>query len=160
MTGTETHSYTRSLDRFRRGYNALFALLDDLPDSLREKSGACGDWTPKQVLAHLSGWVREANQRYFDFTAGDMSNREYDQNDDWALFNSQLVQERAHLNWEDTVEDLRQAVHLFSLHADQVNLELAAQDSRYEEWLVGLWNDCVEHMGQLCQFITVEQRQR
>ncbi len=146
-------SYNNSLARFRRGYTALFALMDDLPEELRERSGACGEWSPKQILAHLSGWIVEASQRYRDFEAGDPTRRTYDWDTDYAIFNAQSVTEREHLSWDDTLTDLRKAVHSFSLHAEQVTPEQADADARYEEWLIALWNDCVEHMGQLCRFI-------
>jgi hypothetical protein len=145
--------YVRTLERFRRGYNAMFALMDDFPEAKREQSGACGDWSPKQVLAHLTGWVREASKRYRDFEDGDTKDIHYNRNDDFAAFNSKSVQARAHLSWDDTVTDLRKAVHTLSLQAEDVTADRSDADPRYEEWLVSLWNDCIEHLGQLCQFI-------
>jgi len=154
MATTDPHrtQYDQTLARFYRGYTALFALVEDFPEAKRERIGACGSWTPRQILAHLSGWVTEATQRYSVFEAGDPTSIHYDWEVDYAGFNHESVSARAGLSWDETVAELRSLVDRFHTQAQTVTVADAAIDLRYDEWLEGLWKDCVEHMGQLCRF--------
>jgi hypothetical protein len=50
------------LDAFYRedstSWNDLLTRFDRLDDRLWGSTGAAGEWTPKDVLAHISGWFR------------------------------------------------------------------------------------------------------
>ena len=144
--------YDQMLARFCRGYGALFALVEDFPEAKRERIGVCGSWTPRQLLAHLSGWVAEAIHRFSVIQAGDPTSIQYDWEIDYAGFNHESVAARAGLSWDETVAELRSLVEGFHQQAQTVSAAEAAADPRYDEWLEGLWKDCVEHMGQLCRF--------
>lgn len=142
-----------SLARLQRGYSALLALVDDLPEGMRDQPGACGDWSPRQLLAHLSGWLMEANSRYLAIKAGDRIDRQYDADADHAAFNQESVASRAALSWDETVADLKASLETFVAEAQATPRDRMADDERYGEWLDWLWKDCVEHMGQLCRFV-------
>ena len=150
MTSVDLHptDYDEALARLHRGYAALLALVEDFPEEKREQPGACGSWTPRQVVAHLSGWLTEALTRYKAIQAGDPTNVHYDWQTDFAGFNQESVAARAGLNWDDTVAELRTLEGAFYDQAQAVT----TADTRYDEWLDGLWKDCVEHMGQLMRF--------
>jgi hypothetical protein len=147
------NNYANTLARFRRGYAALFALVDDFPEELRDAAGALGEWTPREILAHLIGWVNEAQKRLGEIEAGDRQNQHNELGDNFATFNAKSVEARAEQKWDETVAELHSTVDQFSLQAAEVAPDRAAGDPRYEEWLMGLWNDCIEHMGHLIKFV-------
>lgn len=141
-----------SLARLQRGYTALFALVDDFPEHRRDEPGACGEWSPRQILAHLSGWMVEAAARFAAIQAGDRANVQYDVDGDHAAFNRESVNARAALTWDETVDDLRSSFATFTTVAGALPAAALVADARYREWLDWLWKDNVEHMGQLCRF--------
>jgi hypothetical protein len=157
MINTSTSSFSQSLARLRRGYIALFALLEDYPEGLNELPGACGTWSPRQILAHLSGWLSESERRYGDFDRGDTQKVRYNHDDDFAEFNRHSVESRAHLDWVETLKDLQVNYQRFVSRADKVPTQQAGADPRYEEWLHGLWEDCIMHLGHLCQFMEAKR---
>jgi hypothetical protein len=148
-----SRQYQQALARFDRGYAAFLALIDDFPEARRGQVGACGTWTPREILAHLSGWLTEAIQRFEAFQAGDITRVQYDWQDDYAGFNRVSLAARAGLSWDETVAELRSRVGELYQRAQAVDPEDAAADLRYGEWLDALWKDCIEHLGQLCRFV-------
>ncbi len=51
------------LEWMQEQYQQLQMLLDDIGLDHMTLPGACGDWTVKDVVAHLSGWQRNLNAR-------------------------------------------------------------------------------------------------
>jgi hypothetical protein len=147
--------YEQALARFRRGYFALFALVDDFPEERRDLSGACGEWTPRQVLAHLCGWLEEAENRVVQILAGDRISRQYDDDSDYAAFNAASVSQREDVTWDGLIVELKQRSDAFYEAAKVAGAAGLADDPRVCEWVVWLWHDCVEHMGQLSRFALV-----
>lgn len=135
------------LATFDASYRALFALLASYPASLREKNGACGLWSPRQVLAHLSGWLVEADRRYDNYAAGDTKAVHYD----FDSFNAASVNARAALSWTKTVDELQTLHQAFSARARGLSDDQVA-DGRHTQWLEALDEDCREHYEQLHSF--------
>ncbi len=140
--------FQSAITQLESTYNRLFALIDAYPVSKRELSGACGIWSPKQVLAHLSGWIVLANKRYDDFAAGDPRNLYYDVDP----VNARSVAERAHRSWDETVTELKTRITAFIQRARALPGTMPAQDVRFQEWQDGLREDCAEHIEQLEAF--------
>lgn len=158
MMSVNENNFLNTLARFRRGYTALFALIDDYPEELRHKSGALGEWTPQQILMHLSSWIDEAHQQYETFDTQGALNGRSGPPQDFAALDSASVDARDGQSWDDTVNELRDAVSRFIERAVRIETDRASADPRYEEWLMGLWNDCIEHMGHLIKFSETHNR--
>lgn len=140
--------------RFLDAYETLFKLVDYYPETRRERPGACGEWTPKQVLAHLSGWLVEADRRFTAFEKGDKSDISYaDIADD---YNAHAVSGRAHLNWRQTIAELRLRVFSLATRISNIPDNISRADSRYLEWMDGLTRDCRTHTRQLRDFLNAE----
>ena len=150
MSAHEQITYQERMDRLDRAYRAFFALVDDYAEDRHELTGACGDWSARQVMAHMAGWLVEAVQRYDAFERGESGSVDYDNEHDNARFNQASVDQRAALNWEQTLQDLRQSYDRFVVRARQI--ANPDQDPRYANWQQGLWQDCIEHLGQLTRF--------
>ena len=142
-----------ALVRFRQAYDNLFMLLGNYPVELREEAGACGEWSPRQTLTHLCGWIAEAHKRYSDIAAGDEEDIDYT---DIDQFNAQSVQARDHMEWNAIVSELRGLAHDLSLRAAAVPQSLAEADDRYAQWLETLCEDCEHHTQELRTFIETE----
>lgn len=137
------------INDFRGAYDDLFALVDQFPVNKTEQPGACGDWSARQVLAHLSGWVTEAQKRFDAYNAEDKGSVHYD----WDEFNARSVSDRAHLSWDETASETRNLVAAFEKQAEAVPAARATADGRYREWLVGLADDCHDHTTGLRDFV-------
>lgn len=150
-TENETHppvEYTAALSHLREVYTTLLDLANIYPEALRERAGACGEWSPRQVLAHLSGWINEATRRFRLFDAGATDSIEYDDDS----FNAQSVKARQGDDWQKTLDELRTLFQNFYALASKVQPQRAAENVRYQNWLTGLATDCEEHTQQLQQF--------
>lgn len=159
QTADQTHppvEFTAALNHLRDVYTVLVELASQYPEALREREGACGWWSPRLVLAHLAGWVEEAIRRYRAFDAGTPGSVDYDDDS----FNAASVEARKAQRWQQTFDELRGALQNLIALASRVPPERAAADPRYQEWLVGLASDCVEHTQQLQRFADQQQEQR
>lgn len=152
QTSNPTHppaEYTAALNHVRDAFANLFELVNDYPRDKREQGGACGWWSPKQVLAHLNGWIEEGIRRFHTFDAGVPGGIDYD--DD--AFNAQSLETRKGYDWQQTLDELRSCFLNLNALASKVDPERATEDPRYTNWLRGLAADCEEHTQQLQTFI-------
>lgn len=141
-----------AISEFRVAYEDLLTLVDQYPAARREAAGACGEWSARQVLAHCSGWIVEAQRRYDGYDAGDSQKVEYD----FDEFNAGSVSARANQSWGETVAELRTLATAFVERAGAIPAETAATETRYAGWLDALSEDCREHTEQLRVFAEVK----
>jgi uridine phosphorylase len=128
--------------RFTVAYDALFALLDDYPIDKRTQTGACGRWSPKEILAHMCGWVDEAVLHFDAFDAGTVRDVKYK---DIDAVNDQFVESCASFSWDEIVARLREGA---------VKLPKRAKSKpRYSMWLAQLARDCENHSNHLRDFL-------
>jgi hypothetical protein len=132
--------------RFNTAYDALFDLTATYPTAKREQSGACGVWSPKQIIAHFVGWVNKGREIYSAYAAGTYQPERIDPD----VYNAEQVEQRDHLAWEAIVDELKAAVEALNAQADSVPTE--SQDKLYIGWMVGLARDCEEHSQEMIDF--------
>ncbi len=142
-------NFSQALSELHKTYKTLFELLSIYPPDKREQPGVGGDWSAKEIIAHLVGWVVEAERCYDQFAAGKTGKTLYDPD----IFNKNSISERANLDWKETVKDLREALRSFLSKATKVAPESAAANTLYQAWLEGLSNDCKEHIQELRDFL-------
>jgi hypothetical protein len=104
----------------------------------------CGQWTPKQVAAHLAGWDREAARALQAFLAGAPENLVTDID----AFNRASVDARAHLSWGSTCMELRLAYESLQRAIEEI-IHAQAHAPGYLAWMDGRIADYVAHMAQL-----------
>jgi hypothetical protein len=123
-----------------------------LPTNRRDQAGVCGQWTPKQVAAHLAGWDREAARAIYALLAGAP--------EDFVLdidgFNRTSVDARMHLAWDSTYLDLRQA-HESLHHAMDTIIQAQVPARGYLAWMEGRLADYELHIAQLGAWVAAEQ---
>jgi len=131
-------------------YAQLINLCDSYPSDKTEQSGALGTWSPKQIIAHLSGWVVEATQRYQDIAQGKNLDKTYS---DWNAFNADSVEARAELSWDETLAEFKQAVREWFAEIETIPAVQVATNTRYCDWLVSLDQEFRRHNDDLLHFI-------
>jgi DinB superfamily len=142
-------TFWAALAAYQRAYWDLFRLLATYPAEQGEQPGACGVWSPKQVLAHCSGWNVEALRRYDQYAAGDATPVHYD----FDSFNAKSVEDRAHLNWQATVQEVIDTAGALYQRSRGLPDEAQLNDPRHAEWLTALADDCRDHTEQLKAFV-------
>lgn len=142
--------YMNAYQQIQTRYTNLLHIIDTYPVEKTESTGALGVWSPKQIVAHLSGWVAEATQRYIDIAKGDIADKTYP---DWDAFNAASVTSRSDLSWDETVTEFKQVVTTWFAEVETMPAILVAQDKRFTEWLLGLEREFRTHAEDLRQFI-------
>ena len=142
---TATQKPLDAYARWMRAARAFTTLLDDLPAELRERPGACGDWSVREVVAHCAAWEWEGARR-LRLIAADPTLPDAVYNIDG--FNAASVAVRARQDWTRTLDELIKASNTLA-KAASVRLE----DTRTQEWLLGRAADFEEHAEGLQQWL-------
>jgi uridine phosphorylase len=140
--------FRRQMARLIADYEALFTLLDAFPADRHDEAGACGFWSARQTLAHLAGWLAEAERRYSDFDAGVAGSMRYQVD----ACNAAVVARMDALSWEAMIAAVQAALDRLAAHGYAVAPERAAADPRYGNWADVLARDCRDHTRDLARF--------
>jgi hypothetical protein len=131
--------------RWLRASREFVALLDAIPAELRERPGACGDWSVREVVAHCAGWEWEGARRLrligADPTLPDAVYKV-------DGFNAASVAVRARQDWSRTIDELAKASNTLARAASAL-----PDNPRTQEWLLGRAADFEEHADELRRWI-------
>ena len=83
-------------------YNNFSLVIEQLEPEKRLQAGVSGQWTAKDVIAHLIGWD-SAFQAFIVDPDGFDPTPLYETNS----FNAQSVSDRRHQSWEETISELQ-----------------------------------------------------
>ena len=133
------------LGRWRRAAATFHDLVAGLPVELRERPGACGDWSAREVVAHCVGWEWEGARR-LRLIAADPTRP--DAVYDVDRFNWASVAVRARQDWARTLDELAKASATLATAAAAL-----PDDPRTAEWLRGRAADFEEHIEGLRRWI-------
>lgn len=148
------HDMHNALKQFEAAYQTLLTLIEAYPTDKRERPDACGYWSPKEVLAHLAGWLVEAEARYRLYEKDSApAPKHYD---DLDMFNHESVRVRTGLTWDEQVNELRANHAIIMRHAQGVAARGGTPFEGYASWLVSLAQDCAEHTAELRAFMEKE----
>jgi hypothetical protein len=150
MPTQEKETLEESLIEFQQWYDAMFVLLDAYPKALRLQSGACGVWSAKQTVDHLSGWIVEALSRYAEYNKETYDPKIYD---DFDSFNAASVDARVNQSWDESVAELHRLRDELSAAAKAVTEAQLNHTIGYTEWLNTLAEDVEQHTEQLYNFM-------
>jgi len=139
--------FTRALQKtLSLTYTKFCQTANQLAPLLRSKPGVCGDWSPKEVVAHLIGWDELLQDFIFDPD-------EFDPPIDVNQFNKQSVALLEQLNWAEVMRELET-----SFHGLEQALATVQPDSkiypRVVMWMQGRIEDYELHTGQLAAWLT------
>ena len=131
--------------RWMRAGRAFMALLDEMPMELRDRPGACGEWSVREIVAHSAGWEWEGARR-LRLIAADPTLPVAIYNVDG--FNAASVAVRASQDWTRTLDELIKASNTLARAAS-----LMLEDTRAQEWLHGRAADFEEHAEGLRRWL-------
>jgi DNA polymerase-3 subunit epsilon len=122
-----------TLARWAHASREFRTLLDQIPVELREKPGASGAWSPRQIVAAACGWEQEAARRLRLVADNpDLPDKTYDV----ERFNAANVELRQRQSWNATVDEFAKASHSLGLAAARL-----PQDPHAREWLLNRTRD-------------------
>ncbi|MBN2413465.1 hypothetical protein JXQ31_17435 [candidate division KSB1 bacterium] len=103
-----SNNYTKWL-KFREGLSVaeseFMQTVKNINPGISETGGVCGIWSPKEVVAHITGWEKEVLKQFRNFLTGTATNVKYNIN----AYNRESVKSRQHLSWSETVKELEEA---------------------------------------------------
>lgn len=130
-----------TLARWSHAARAFRDLLDHTPEELRDRPGACGGWSVREVAAHAAGWEWEGARRLRRIAADPaLPDAVYDVDG----FNLASVAVRARQDWRATLDELAKASHTFGMAAASL-----PGDPRTREWLASRTADFETHAAEL-----------
>ncbi len=134
-----------TLSRWVHASREFQTLLEQIPVELRERPGAAGTWSPRQIAAHACGWEQEAARRLRLLADNpDLPDKSYDVD----LFNSANVEIRQRQSWNDTLDELAKAKRSLGLAATRL-----PNDPRAREWLLVRTVDLESQCDELRQWL-------
>ena len=124
-------------------YASFLAVVNQLDVDNRRQPGVCGDWSPKDIIAHLIGWDT-ALQAFISAPDQFDPNPLYDVD----AFNANAVAERKQLSWDETIIDLHSSFANLQQAIGTVSAEMVIYD-RVAAWLKGRTSDYALHQQQI-----------
>ncbi len=137
--------WTALQTRLATAFADFLAACDQLDPGLYEQGTIDGQWSLRDVVAHLTGWDHEATERFWRFLAGPTEPVTYNINE----FNARSVAARQHLTYSQAVKELRSVHRGFEEAIAAVQPEDLAEQSGFVEWLTELSKHYEEHTAQL-----------
>lgn len=142
----EISALANARNNLQMALQAFTSLLADYPTEKQSQSGACGAWSPREVVAHLIGWLKEASYHYYCIADGDKSDMLYKDHDADENF---FVHSRADLSWEMMMAELEGASYIFLYQTEQIRSD---SDKHYIDWLIALTREFRHHAEDLQSF--------
>lgn len=136
------------LEAAQRHFMKIAAQLT--PD-IREKKGVCGEWSAKDVMAHLVGWDTEAV--YFLGLFANGSGDTYDSSFDVDAFNARSVKTREHLSWDELIHELTSVQAELQQIIKVLQTKNLDSSGGYGNSLTGRKEDYLLHAGQLAAWL-------
>lgn len=140
--------WTKLIKQLQELQNEFIHAVTSLDPSEREKSGVCGVWSPKQVVAHMTGWEIET---ILQFQRVRDSNEAIEHDID--AFNEKSVQQRKHLSWKETIEELTTIQNRFNETLRSISPDDESINKQYLELMDVQIEHYMHHTGQLEEWL-------
>ncbi|MHB8646337.1 MAG: maleylpyruvate isomerase N-terminal domain-containing protein [Thermomicrobiales bacterium] len=123
----------------------FLALASQIHAARAEEPGVCGDWSVKEIVAHMAAWDWEGERHFRELHSGTAENQSYDIN----AFNASAVEERRGQTWEETLDELRRANMTFAASLATVSAADRQANAHYASWLRAIVGHYEEHTAQV-----------
>ncbi|GMQ78615.1 MAG: hypothetical protein BMS9Abin02_1138 [Anaerolineae bacterium] len=127
-------------------------ITTQLTPVIREKKGACGEWSPKDIVAHLVGWDTEAV--YFLGLFANGTGDTYDYSFDIDDFNASSVKSREKLSWDEVIHELVHAHAELQQIIKVLNTKDLVSNGGFGESLTGRKEDYLLHAEQIAVWLS------
>ncbi|MGJ3237411.1 MAG: hypothetical protein ACFE0Q_01770 [Anaerolineae bacterium] len=143
-------TFATQLDEFKQTYHALITIAEQYPPTLYNQEGVCGEWSAREVLAHINGWLVEAQRRYPRYARG-TGNINYNVDS----YNAVSLWLRENYPYEHILDETRQLTDKMITMARDIRDVHLERDTRYGEWLDILSEHVITHNQELQAFLDV-----
>jgi DNA polymerase III epsilon subunit-like protein len=134
------------LARWAESARVFLEVIEGISPELRERPGACGSWSAREVAAHCAGWEWEGARRLRLIAADPaIADAVYDV----EAFNAASVAVRARQGWTATLDDLARGSAALGAAAAAI-----PNNARAHEWLTARAADFDDHAHGLRQWLT------
>jgi mycothiol maleylpyruvate isomerase-like protein len=123
----------------------FLALAGQVNAARADEAGVCGDWSVKEMVAHMAAWDWEGERHFRELHAGGAENQSYDV----GAFNAAAVDERRGQTWEETLDELRRANMTFAASLATVSAGDRNADPHFASWLRAVTSHYEEHTAQV-----------
>lgn len=123
----------------------FFAVASQVDGGRATEPGVCGDWSAKEIVAHMAAWDWEGERHFRELHAGGANGRSYDAD----TFNAAAVQARREQSWSATLDELRRANMTFSASLADVAPGDREAAPGYTRWLRAVTGHYIDHAAQI-----------
>ncbi len=141
--------WTELIAELKSLQDEFIRIVQSLDKSIATKPGVCGEWSAREVVAHLSGWDKEVMRQFDLFLDGLDKAIEHDIDE----FNKQSVKEREHLSWNDTINELKKAHQQFYRKAKSIPEAEISNNDEYRDWMEVQIEHYIHHIKQLKEWV-------
>lgn len=138
-------AWNNLIEELNQLQHEFIEVAQQLEETKRNQPGVCGSWSPKQVIAHITGWDKEVIRQFGLFQDGLEKAIEHNLDE----FNKDSVQKRRHLNWNETILELQRVHQQFYQSAMSVSSQALAQNGEYRNWVQVQIDHYKHHTKQL-----------
>lgn len=139
--------FRAALAQLQTGYDAFTHILAQVPVARQTLGGACGDWSPQQVVQHISGWLMEARRRFERYPRGTAAVT-YDVD----ALNAVFIWERKAQSWEQTLAELAHRQQALVAVAEDTAAYQVEREGRYLWWLRSMAQEYRNHGTEIVAF--------
>ncbi len=115
-----------------------------------DEPGVCGEWSARQMVAHMAAWDWEGERHFRELHSGTAG-----QTYDVEAFNMAAVEERRGQTWEETLDELRRANMTFAASLANVSAGDRETNPQYATWLGAIVGHYEEHTAQIRTWLGV-----
>ncbi|HEY7346721.1 MAG TPA: maleylpyruvate isomerase N-terminal domain-containing protein [Ktedonobacterales bacterium] len=147
-----SEDWTALQERLAAAYASFLEVCNHLHPGLHEQGTIDGQWSLRDLVAHLTGWDHEATERFWRFLAGPTEDTPYTSSEINA-FNARSVAARQHFSYHQAIKELRSVHRGLEEAIAAVQPEDLAAQSGFVGWLEILSEHYEEHADQLKSLI-------
>lgn len=137
---------------FKTAFDDFIMLADAYPDALQNQVGITDEWSARDVIAHINGWLVECTRRLPRFAQG-TGNIQYNHD----AFNAVSLWLRADRAYQQLLDEMRDLVAQIVQFIDELNDFYKQKDERYSQWLRVLTHEAETHGHELHQFLDAQR---
>ena len=144
-------TFAEQLQKFQQAFHTLISIAEQYPPDSQTIPGVTGEWSAREVLAHINGWLVEAQRRFPRYAKG-TGNIDYNID----AFNAVSIWLRNGKDFEQILDETGILVTKMVDMANEVADVYIERDNRYGEWLDTLSKEAGNHGEQLRTFLEAQ----
>ena len=137
--------WLKALDQLAAVSKDFLGTVQNLDSRLSSRKGICGNWSAKEVVAHIVGWEVEVADSFRAFRAGRAPDLDYDVN----AFNRRSVDARKTSSWEAVLAELRSAQRSLAKTTKALSEKEIEMEPRFLTWANVLVRHYKHHKAQI-----------